>query len=181
MGARINSDRFWRGSKIKPRSIVVAIFPNQASVLRLVGAILLEQDDESAVAEHRYSSAGSMKQLTAPEPLDDHARDPGNDCVGVTEFRNGAPEFHQLTGHFPNTSASVGRGRELITRDPIGTASLTRSCPCRIWHTEQSDPPIDQARHLGGRLTTRVLKSFPLASKTRSAMPSTSRSEGRST
>ncbi len=98
--------------------------------IRLVGAILLEQDDESAVAEHRYSSAGSMKQLTAPEPLDDHARDPGNDCVGVTELRNGAPEFHQLTGHFPNTSASVGRGRELITRDPIGTASLTRSCLC---------------------------------------------------
>ena len=52
--------------EIKRRSNVVGIFPNQAAVLRLVGAILLEQDDEWAVAEWRYFSADSMKQLTTP-------------------------------------------------------------------------------------------------------------------
>ncbi len=52
--------------EIKRRSNVVGIFPTLQSVIRLVGAILLEQDDEWAVAESRYFSAESMKQLTAP-------------------------------------------------------------------------------------------------------------------
>ena len=52
--------------EIKRRSNVVDIFPTPQSVIRLVGAILLEQDDEWAVAERCYFSAESMKQLTAP-------------------------------------------------------------------------------------------------------------------
>jgi len=52
--------------EIKRRSNVVGLFPTPQSVIRLVGAILLEQDDEWAVAERRYFSAESMKQLTAP-------------------------------------------------------------------------------------------------------------------
>jgi len=52
--------------EIKRRSNVVGIFPSAKSTLRLVGAILLEQDDEWAVADRRYFSAESMKQLAAP-------------------------------------------------------------------------------------------------------------------
>ena len=52
--------------EIKRRSNVVGIFPNPPERLRLLGALLMEQDDEGAVADRRYFSAESMRQLTQP-------------------------------------------------------------------------------------------------------------------
>ena len=46
------------------RSRVVGIFPNEASVIRLVGMILTDTNDEWTIDERRYLSEGSMALLT---------------------------------------------------------------------------------------------------------------------
>jgi putative transposase len=53
--------------EIKRRTEVVGVFPNEAAVVRLTGAVLMERADEWEV-ERRPFSLESMRKLLAPDP-----------------------------------------------------------------------------------------------------------------
>ena len=54
--------------EIKRRTEVVGIFPNEAAITRLVGAILLEQNDEWAVQRSRYMTLETIAPV-ADDPV----------------------------------------------------------------------------------------------------------------
>jgi putative transposase len=50
--------------EIKRRTEVVGIFPNDEAIVRLVGAILLEQNEEWAVQRARYMTLETIATLS---------------------------------------------------------------------------------------------------------------------
>jgi putative transposase len=57
--------------EIKRRTRVVGIFPTRDSLMRMVGTLIAEQDDEWQVSDRRCFSAGSMAKVDALEGGED--------------------------------------------------------------------------------------------------------------
>ncbi|VIO70353.1 hypothetical protein CI1B_30060 [Bradyrhizobium ivorense] len=56
--------------EIKRRTEVVGIFPNEDAIVRLIGAILLEQNDEWAVQRAHYMTLETIAPLSDDPTVD---------------------------------------------------------------------------------------------------------------
>ena len=68
--------------EVKRRTKVVGVFPDQPSVIRLVGTLLMEIDDDWRAIQRRYFSLESMQLLIDPDKS--HVLEPSSFLVDLT-------------------------------------------------------------------------------------------------
>ena len=95
-------------AEIKRRTDVVGIFPNEAAITRLVGALLLEQNDEWAVQRGRYMSLETIAPLS-DDPIRQAARRDSLIDPALPEITTASPLLHHSLGHDPSLAEFAAR------------------------------------------------------------------------
>ncbi len=93
--------------EVKRRTDGVGIFPNEASIRRLVGAVLMEQNDDW-IQGKRYMTLETMAEVRAVSELTPAAL-PNQPRTTSPEMPPG--NLHQLDGLYPVTTGSVAKAR----------------------------------------------------------------------
>lgn len=84
--------------EIKRRTEVVGIFPNDDAIVRLVGALLLEQNDEWAVQRSRYITLETIAAMN-DDPLISLPAAARGSVPGSARKSRRLPKLHRSLGH----------------------------------------------------------------------------------